>query len=85
MSTITEYFNRAPNPSEVLSAVQLDLRNREKEDIVKQLSEKEESVKKGTKYRKWSVTEKLASTLRYFSSIYLGKSKQSISDFKKVY
>ena len=95
MSTITEYFKRSLKPSEVVSAVQSDFMNREKEEVVKQLSEKEESVKKRGKYRTWSVTEKLgigeyamryevASTLRYFSSKYPGISKQSISDFKKV-
>ena len=75
--------------------MQSDFTNREKEEVVKQLSEKEESVKKRGKYRTWSITEKLkigeyamrhqvASTLRYFSSKYLGISKQSISDFEKV-
>ena len=92
MSTITEYFKRALKPSEVVSAVQLDFTNREAEEVVKVLSEKEESVKKRGKCRAWSVIEKfeyairyrVASTLRYFSSKYLGISKQSISDFKKV-
>ena len=95
MSTITEYFKRAPKPSEVVSAVQSDFTNREKKEVVKQLSEKEESVKKRGKYRIWSVTEKLeigfyairhavASTLTYFSSKYPGISRQSISSFKKV-
>ena len=94
MSTITEYFKRAPKPSEVVSAVQSDFTNWEKK-VVKQLSEKEESVKKRGKYRTWSVTGKLeigfyairhgvASTLRYFSSKYPGISTQSISSFKKV-
>ena len=75
--------------------MQSDFTNREKEDVVKQLNEKEESVKKRGKYRTRSVTEKLdigeysirhgvASTLTYFSSKYPGISKQSISDFKKV-
>ena len=45
MSTITEYFKRAPNSYEVVSAVQSDFTNREKEEVVKQLSEKEVSVK----------------------------------------
>ena len=45
MSTFTKYFKRAPKPSEVVSAVQSDFTNREKEEVVKQLSEKEESVK----------------------------------------
>ena len=39
MSTITKYFTRALKPFEVVSAVQLDFTNREKE-VVKQLSEK---------------------------------------------
>ena len=95
MSTITEYFKLAPKPSEVVSAVRSDFTNREKEGVVKQLSEKEENVKKRGKYRTFSVTEKLeigeyairhgvASTLRYFSSKCPGISKQSIIDFKKV-
>ena len=46
MSTITEYFKHAPKPSEVVSTVQSDFTNREKEEVVKQLSEKVESVKK---------------------------------------
>ena len=54
MSTITEYFKRAPKPSEVVSAVQSDFKNREKEEVVKQLSKKEKSVKKRGKYRTWS-------------------------------
>ena len=45
MSTFTKYFKRTPKPSEVVSAVQSDFTNREKEEVVKQLSEKEESVK----------------------------------------
>ena len=96
MSTITEYFKREPKPSEVVSAVQSDFTNREKEKVVKQLSEKEDSVKILGKYRTWSVTEKLeigeyailhgaASTLRYFSSKYPGISKQSIGIFTFVY
>ena len=75
--------------------MQLDFTNREKEEVVKQLSEKEESIKKHGKHRTWSVTEKLeigenairhavASTLRYFSLKYPGISKLSISNFKKV-
>ena len=75
--------------------MQSDFTNREKEEVVKQLSEKEESVKKRGKYRTWDITEKLeigeyamrhgvASTLRCFSSKYLGISEQSINDFKKV-
>ena len=51
MSTITKYFKRAPKPSEVVSAVQSDFTNREKEKVVKQMSEKGESVKKLGKYR----------------------------------
>ena len=47
-----------PKPSEVVSAVELDFTNREKE-VAKQLSEKEESIKKHGKYRAWSFTEKL--------------------------
>ena len=58
MSTITKYFKHVPKPSEVVSTVQLDFTNGEKEEVVKQLSEKEESVKKHGKYRTWSVTEK---------------------------
>ena len=95
MPTITEYFKRAPKPPVVVSAVQSDFTNWEKEEVVKKLSGKEESVKKCGKYRTWSVTEKpeigeyairhgVASTLRYFSSKYPVISKQSISDFKKV-
>ena len=82
-------------PSEVVSAVQSDFMNQEKEEVVKQLSKTEESIKKRCKYRVWIVTEKLeigeyailhavASTLKYSSLRYLGISKQSISDFKKV-
>ena len=56
MSTITEYFKRAPKSSEVVSAVQSDFKNREKEEVVKQLSEKEKSVKKRGKYRTCGVT-----------------------------
>ena len=85
MSTIIEYFKRAPKPYEVVSAVQSDFKNREK--VIKQLSEKEESVKKRGKYSILSATEKLetgeyakrhgvASTLRYFSLKYPGISKQ---------
>ena len=81
MSTITEYFKRAPKLSEV-SAVQSGFTSQEKE-VVKQLSEKKERVKKRGKYRTWGITEKLeigeyaiqhrvASTLRYFSSKYPG-------------
>ena len=40
MSTIIEYFKRAPKPSEVLSAVQLDFINQEKEEVLKQLGAK---------------------------------------------
>ena len=58
MSTITKYFTCALKPVEVVSAVQLDFTNREKE-VVKQLSEKEESNLKQGKYRIWSATEKL--------------------------
>ena len=58
MSTITEYFKCAPKPSELVSAVHSDFTNREKE-VVKQSSEKEESVKKRGKYKTWSVTENL--------------------------
>ena len=93
MSTITKYFKHVPKP-EMVSAVQLYFTNKEKE-VAKQLSEKEECIKKHSKYRTWSVTEKpeigeyaikhrVASTLRYFSSKYPGISKQSISNFKKV-
>ena len=93
MPTITKYFKRVPKLSEVVSAVQSDFSNPEKEEVVKQLSGKEESRKTHGKYRTWSVTEKLeigeyairhgvASTLRYFSSKYPGISKQTISDFK---
>ena len=39
--------------------MQSDFTNREKEDAVKQLNEKEESVKKRGKYGTRSVTEKL--------------------------
>ena len=92
MSTITKYFKRVPKLSEVVSAVQSDFSNPEKE-VVKLLSGKEESLKTRGKYRTWSVTEKLeigdyairhgvASTLRYFSLKYPGISKQTIGDFK---
>ena len=59
MSTITEYFKHAPKPSEVVSTVQSDFTNREKEEVVKQLSEKVESVKKRCIYTTCSVTERL--------------------------
>ena len=59
MSTITEYFKHAPKPSEVVSTVQSDFTNRKKEEVVKQLSEKVESVKKRCIYTTWSVTERL--------------------------
>ena len=95
MSTITKHFKCAPKPSEVVSALQSDFMNQEKEEVVKQLSKTEESIKKRCKYRAWIVTEKLeigeyailhgvASTLRYSSLKYPGISKQSITDFKKV-
>ena len=51
MLTITEYFKRAPEPPEAVSAMQSDFTNQEKGEVVKQLSEKEESVKKRGKYR----------------------------------
>ena len=51
MSTITEYSKRAAKPSKVVSAVQSDFTNREKEEVVKQLSYKEESFKKRDKHR----------------------------------
>ena len=57
MSTIIEYFKRAPKPHEVVSAVQSDFKNREK--VIKQLSEKEESVKKRGQYSILSATKNL--------------------------
>ena len=84
MSTITEYFKRALKPSEVVSAVQSDFMNREKEEVVKQLSEKEESVAEKLEIGEYAIRHGAASTLRYFSSKYPGISEQSISDFKKV-
>ena len=50
MSTITKYFKHAPKYSELASAVQSDFGNREKEEVAKQLSEKEQNVKKRSKY-----------------------------------
>ena len=84
MSTITEYFKRSLKPSEVVSAVQSDFMNREKEEVVKQLSEKEESVAEKLEIGEYVIRHGAASTLRYFSLKYPGISEQSISDFKKV-
>ena len=78
MSTITKYLKCVPKLSDMVSAVQSDFSNPEKEEVVKLLSGKEESLKTRGKYGTWSVTEKfeigeyairhgVASTLRYFS------------------
>ena len=93
MSTITKYFTCALKPFEVVSAVQLDFTNREKE-VVKQLSEKEESTLKQGKYRTWSATEKLeigeyvirhgvASTFEIFF-IEISRKKQAINKQKAM-
>ena len=92
MSTFTKYFKRAPKPSEVVSAVQSDFTNREKEEVVKQLSEKEESVKntghrvseKNLKLVNMSYDMELHQLWDIYHRNIQGISKQSISYFKKV-
>ena len=57
--SITDFSKRAPKPSEVVSNLESNFTNREKEEVVNKLSETEENPKKRGKYRTWSITEKI--------------------------
>ena len=96
MSAITDFFKRAPRrPSEVVTDLQSDFTNREKDEVAKILTEKEDNPKKRGKYRTWDSSQKLAigtyatrhgnaAALRHYSREFPVISRQSISDFKKV-